>query len=216
MRLILLGPPGAGKGTQAKILAERYSVEHISTGDIFRELIKDNSPLGLKIKKYVEAGELIPDKVVLEVVASRIKNLDFKKGFILDGFPRTLPQARMLDGMLKKLGVCIDKVFYFDTSEDIIIKRLTGRRICRDCGANYHLVNMPPKKSGVCDFCGGELYQRKDDEPETIRNRLRVYQEQTADLIGYYKNEGILETVNGDLSKDETFSIIEGMLSRAR
>lgn len=216
MRLILLGPPGAGKGTQAKILAERYSVEHISTGDIFRELIKDNSPLGLKIKKYVEAGELIPDKVVLEVVASGIKNLDFKKGFILDGFPRTLPQARMLDSTLKKLGTCIAKVFYFDTSEDIIIKRLTGRRICRDCGANYHLVNMPPKKSGVCDFCGGELYQRKDDEPETIHNRLRVYQEQTADLIGYYKKEGILETVNGDLSKDETFSIIEGMLSMAR
>lgn len=215
MRLILLGPPGAGKGTQAVILAKRYNVPHISTGDIFRELIKNKSQLGLKIKKYVDTGELIPDSVVVEVVASEIKNTDFKKGFILDGFPRTLPQARMLDDTLKNLGVSIDKVFYFDTSEDIIIKRLTGRRICRNCGTNYHLVNMPPKKNGICDLCGGELYQRKDDEPETIHNRLRVYQEQTLDLISYYKNRGILETVNGDLSKDETFGIIETLLSRA-
>lgn len=210
-----MGPPGAGKGTQAVILAKRYNVPHISTGDIFRELIKNKSQLGLKIKKYVDTGELIPDSVVVEVVASEIKNTDFKKGFILDGFPRTLPQARMLDDTLKNLGVSIDKVFYFDTSEDIIIKRLTGRRICRNCGTNYHLVNMPPKKNGICDLCGGELYQRKDDEPETIHNRLRVYQEQTLDLISYYKNRGILETVNGDLSKDETFGIIETLLSRA-
>lgn len=215
MRLVLLGPPGAGKGTQAVVLAERYGIPHISTGDIFRELIKNNSPLGLKIKQYVDTGELIPDSVVVEVVADKIKKMDFKRGFILDGFPRTLPQARMLDSTLKILGVSIDKVFYFDTSTDIVIKRLTGRRICKNCGANYHLTNMPPKKNDVCDLCGGELYQRKDDTPETIHNRLRVYHEQTADLIDYYKNTGALETVNGDLSKDETFSIIEAVLQRA-
>lgn len=213
MRLILLGPPGAGKGTQAKVLAERLGAEHISTGDIFRELIKDNSPLGLKIKRYVETGELIPDEIVVEVVVNKIKGLDLSKGFILDGFPRTLEQARILDNTLRELGVFIDKVFYFETSEDVIIKRLSGRRICMDCGANYHLVNMLPKKEGICDFCSGKLYQRKDDEPETIHNRLKVYKRETIDLINFYKKKKILETVNGDLSKDEAFSEIKALLS---
>lgn len=214
MRLVLLGPPGAGKGTQAKILAEKYNAEHISTGDIFRELIKKNSPLGLKIKGYVESGELIPDEIVVEVVADKIKELGSDKGFILDGFPRTLRQAEALDSTLNGAGISIDKVFYFDTSEGIIIKRLSGRRICRNCGANYHLVNMPPKKNGVCDICGGELYQRNDDKPDTIHNRLKVYREQTVDLIDYYKDKDLLEAVNGDLSRDDTFSVIEAILSK--
>lgn len=214
MRLILLGPPGAGKGTQAVVLAEKYDVEHISTGDIFRELIKNNSSLGLKIKRYVETGALIPDDIVVEVVVNKIKGLDYNKGFILDGFPRTLSQAEMLDKTLFELGISIDKVFYFDTSEDVIIKRLSGRRICKNCGANYHLVNMPPKKPGICDLCGGELYQRKDDEPQTIHNRLNVYKDQTVDLIDYYKNKNILETINGDLSRDDTFGVIKKILSR--
>lgn len=212
MRLVLLGPPGAGKGTQAKVLAERYNAEHISTGDIFRELIKKGAPLGEKIKMYVDTGELIPDEIVTEVVADKIKGFGPLKNFIMDGFPRTLKQAEMLE----RSGINIGRVFYFDTSEEIIIKRLGGRRICRDCGANYHLTNMPPKKNGVCDTCGGVLYQRKDDEPETIHNRLKVYKEQTVDLIDYYKEKDILETVNGDLSKDETFDVIEAILSKAR
>lgn len=213
MRLILLGPPGAGKGTQAKVLAENYKLEHVSTGDIFRELIKNNSPLGLKIKKYVETGELIPDEIVAEVVVKKIKDMDFNRGFILDGFPRTLQQAEILNTTLSALNVSIDKVFYFDTSEKVIIKRLSGRRICRNCATNYHLVSMPPKKAGICDICRGELYQRKDDEPETIHNRLKVYNDQTVDLINYYKKKNILEEINGDLSKDDAFSIIHRVLS---
>lgn len=216
MRLVLLGPPGAGKGTQAVALAERYGIPHISTGDIFRELIKNNSSLGLKIKKYVETGELIPDGIVVEVVAGEIKKLDYHKGFILDGFPRTLNQARILEYTLGELGISIDKVFYFDTSEDVIVKRLSGRRVCRNCGAIYHLTNMAPKKQDICDLCNGELYQRKDDEPVTIHNRLKVYEDQTADLIDYYKNKKTLETINGDLSKDSAFNIIEAMLSNVR
>lgn len=208
MRLVLLGPPGAGKGTQAEVLAERYSTEHVSTGNIFRELIKKKSPLGLKIKKYVETGELIPDEIVAGVVADKIKELGPDKGFVLDGFPRTLKQAEIFN-------IPIDKVFYFDTSEAVITKRLSGRRICRNCGTNYHLINMPPKKEGICDKCGGELYQRNDDKSDTIHNRLKVYREQTVDLIDYYKDKNILETINGDLSRDETFSIIEAILSRS-
>jgi adenylate kinase len=214
MNIVLLGPPGAGKGTQAKVLSEKYKLPHISTGDIFRELIKNNSPLGMKIRKYVESGGLIPDEIVVEVVASRINEIDYKKGFILDGFPRTVNQAEMLDITIKKLGISIDKVFYFDTSIDVIIKRLGGRRTCRNCGAVYHLTNMPSKRSGICDICEGQLYQRKDDEIETINNRIKVYNEQTVDLIGYYKNKKILETINGDLSKDDAFEIIEEILNK--
>ncbi len=214
MNIILLGPPGAGKGTQAKVLADKYKLPHISTGDIFRELIKNNSPLGMKIRKYVESGGLIPDEIVVEVVATRVNEIDYKKGFILDGFPRTVKQAEMLDLTIKKLGIAIDKVFYFDTSIDVIIKRLSGRRTCRSCGAVYHLTNMPPKQNGVCDICGGQLYQRKDDEIETINNRIKVYNEQTVDLIGYYKNKKILETINGDLSKDDAFEKIEEILNK--
>jgi len=216
VRLILLGAPGAGKGTQAQILAENYNAEHVSTGDIFRVLIKNNSPLGQKIKTYVESGELIPDEIVVEVVADKIKKMDSLRGFILDGFPRTLKQAQILDITLREMNISIDKVLNFETSEDVIIKRIGGRRICKNCGATYHLINLPPKKEGICDLCGGPLYQRKDDESSTILNRLKVYQEQTIDLIGYYKSKGLLETINGDLSKDDAFVIIKSILDQLK
>lgn len=213
MKIILLGPPGAGKGTQAQLLKERLGLKHISTGDIFRELIKKASPLGLKIKKYVESGQLVPDEIVVEVVVQEIKALDLAKGFVLDGFPRTLKQAEILDSTFKEMDISIDKIFYFETSEDVIIKRLSGRRICQKCGANYHLHNMPSKREGICDLCGAELYQREDDKPATIHNRLKVYKDETHELIAYYKNLGLLETINGDLSKDQAFQILQERLS---
>lgn len=212
MKIILLGPPGAGKGTEAKVLAEKYGVEHISTGDIFRELIKEESPLGLEIKKYVESGELIPDKIVVEVVTGKIRDIDLNEGFILDGFPRTINQAQMLDFTLEKLRIRIDKVIYFDTSLDVVLQRLTNRRICRQCGTIYHLVNMPPAQQGKCDRCGGDLFQREDDMKGTILNRLKVYKEQTAGLINYYQEKKMLEKVNGDISKDELFEVISSIV----
>lgn len=213
MKIVLLGPPGAGKGTQAQLLREKLGLKHISTGDIFRELIKNASPIGLRIKQYVESGRLVPDQIVVDVVIKEIKRLDLDKGFLLDGFPRTLEQAEMLDNTFKDMGISIDRVFYFDTSENIIIRRLSGRRICTNCGANYHLQNMPPNREGICDLCGSRLYQRKDDEPHTIHNRLKVYKEQTQELIAYYKNLGLLETIDGDLSKDKAFHILQEKLS---
>ncbi len=212
MKIILLGPPGAGKGTEAKMLAEKYGAEHISTGDIFRELIKEESPLGLEIKKYVESGELIPDKIVVEVVTGKIRDIDLNEGFILDGFPRTINQAQMLDFTLEKLRIRIDKVIYFDTSLDVVLQRLTNRRICRQCGTIYHLVNMPPAQQGKCDRCGGDLFQREDDMKGTILNRLKVYKEQTAGLINYYQEKKMLEKVNGDISKDELFEVISSIV----
>ena len=212
MKIILLGPPGAGKGTEAKVLAEKYGVEHISTGDIFRELIKEESPLGLEIKKYVESGELIPDKIVVEVVTGKIRDIDLNEGFILDGFPRTINQAQMLDFTLEKLRIRIDKVIYFDTSLDVVLQRLTNRRICRQCGTIYHLFNMPPAQQGKCDRCGGDLFQREDDMKGTILNRLKVYKEQTAGLINYYQEKKMLEKVNGDISKDELFEVISSIV----
>ena len=212
MKIILLGPPGAGKGTQAQLLKEKLGLRHISTGDIFRKLILNASSLGLKIKQYVESGKLVPDEIVLDVLISEIKGLDLNKGFVLDGFPRTLKQAEMLKGEFENMAIIIDKVFYFETSEPVIIKRLSGRRICSKCGTNYHLENMPPKKKGLCDKCGNELYQRKDDNEATVHNRLEIYKKETQALIVYYKKLGLLETVNGDLSKDEGFGILQEKL----
>lgn len=213
MKIILLGPPGAGKGTQAQLLKEKLGVRHISTGDIFRKLIKDASPLGLKIKQYVESGKLVPDEIVVDVLINEIKGLDLDRGFVLDGFPRTLKQAEMLKDNFGAMAISIDKVFYFETSEAVIIKRLSGRRICSRCGTNYHLENMPPKKKGFCDKCGSELYQRKDDKPATVHNRLEIYKNETQELIVYYKKLGLLETVDGDVSKDEGFGILQRKLS---
>lgn len=198
MNIIFLGPPGAGKGTHAADFSKELGVPHISTGDIFREAVKNQTPVGLKAKEYMDRGELVPDDVVVEVVLDRLKRGDCQNGYILDGFPRSLPQAEMLSK-----AVTLTAVIYFQTSKEVIFMRLTGRRICKQCGKGYHVKNIPPKVEGICDDCGGELYQRKDDSVDTIEHRLKVYNEETKALIDYYKNEGILIQVNGDYEKQE-------------
>ena len=205
MRIILLGPPGAGKGTQAQLLAKQYNLVHISTGDILREAIKNETPVGLQAKSFVEKGELVPDEVMNKIVTLRLGEPDCQKGFILDGYPRTETQALKLDEALSKLNQKIDFVFYFETSTEVIIERLSGRRICKDCQAVYHIKNMPPKKGGVCDECSGPLYQRPDDTEETIKNRLEVYNSSTKPLIDYYQGNDRLVRVNGDLAARELF-----------
>lgn len=206
--MVLLGPPGAGKGTQAVILSERLGFLHLSTGDILRENVKQATPIGKKASSYMEKGELVPDDMVIEMMLDEINSGDRNKGFILDGFPRTIYQAKKLDAQLDKLNLPIDCVIYFKTSIDTVIFRLTGRRLCRNCGANYHVVNMPPKKPGICDKCGGELYQRKDDNEETIKKRLEVFNNQTKELIDYYKDKGKLKEISGDLDAGKVYEEI--------
>ncbi len=199
MRIILLGPPGAGKGTQAGLLKEKLGLLHISTGDILREEMKRKTALGIQIQKYVESGGLVPDDIITRIVENKLMTDEVKtQGYMLDGFPRTQQQAEDLDRITEKIGQPIDYTLYMNASEDVIIRRLSGRRICRQCGAIFHVENMPPKKEGVCDFCGGELYQRKDDNEETIRHRIAVYQEKTAPIIDYYEKQGKLRRLNGD------------------
>ncbi len=197
MRIILLGPPGAGKGTQAKDLVQKYGIPQISTGDILRKNLADKTPLGLEAKKYMDKGELVPDSVVVGIVKERLKESDCKKGYILDGFPRTVPQAEALDKALAEMKTPIDKVLSIEVPDSELVKRLGGRRTCRSCQAGYHVMFKPSKKEGVCDSCGGELYQRDDDKEEAIKNRLKVYMASTAPLIGYYKNKGMLATIDG-------------------
>ena len=213
MRIVLLGPPGAGKGTQAVMLAEKKGFLHLSTGDILRENVKKGTDIGKKAKAFMEKGELVPDDIVIEMMLDTIKNAKAKKDFILDGFPRTVYQAKTLDAELNKLKLPIDMVVYFKTSIATVILRLTGRRLCSKCGANYHIVNMPPKKQGVCDKCGSELYQRKDDNEETIKKRLEVYNSQTKELIDYYKAQGILEEVSGNLEAGVVYSELTEILT---
>ena len=212
----MLGPPGAGKGTQSVVLSKKYAVPHISTGDILREAVKAALPLGLKAKECMDKGELVPDEVVTGIVAERLKKSDAAEGFLLDGFPRTLKQAQDLDAELKKISSGIDMVLYFATSPAVSISRLTGRRVCRSCGFNYHVRNIPPKKDGVCDKCGGELFQRQDDNEATVRNRLKVYEDQTKPLIDYYMKRGILKRVSGDTSADELFKVLSKIFSDAK
>jgi len=214
MRLILLGPPGAGKGTQAEVLSQKFNIPHISTGDMLREAVKNNSPVGQKANSYMLKGELVPDKVVIEIVKERLVQKDARNGFILDGFPRTSPQAESLDRTLAESNMPIDLVLFFETSEEVSITRLSGRRICKSCGANYHIINIPPKKAGICDHCGQPLIQRQDDNEATIRNRLKVYKKETKELIDYYKNKGILRTVSGDLNIKEVFDILVEMFKQ--
>jgi len=214
MRLVFIGPPGAGKGTQAAVLSNNFKIPSISTGDILREAIKSNSPIGLKAKSYMEKGELVSDDIVVGIVADRIKKPDTKNGFILDGFPRTINQAERLDAELGKLSIKLDRVIYFDTKEATVIARLSGRRICKNCGANFHVKNIPPKVEGICDKCGEPLYQREDDKEATVKNRLQVYNKQTASLIDHYKNEGILRTVSGDLDVNEVFAILKDLFKK--
>jgi len=203
VKLVLLGPPGAGKGTQAKVLSKGYKIPHISTGDMLREAVKAKTPVGIKAKEFMNRGGLVPDEVVIEIVAERVAKPDCKKGFILDGFPRTGAQARALDSTLTKLNCPIDLVLYFKTSIETIVQRLSGRRVCRNCAATYHIKNIPPKVSGKCDLCGGELYQRDDDKEETVRNRIKVYEDTVPEIINYYEAKGILRTVSGDMDVDE-------------
>lgn len=208
MDLILLGPPGSGKGTQAKKMVERYHVPQISTGDILRAALKEKTPLGLEAKQYMDQGRLVPDEVVVGIVRDRLKAPDCTGGFILDGFPRTVPQAEALGTTLKAMNRGIDHVISIEVDNAELLKRLGGRRTCRNCGAMYHLVFDPPKKEGVCDKCGGELYQRDDDQEKTIRARLKVYDEQTAPLIQYYRGKGLLRTIDGVGEVEEIFQRI--------
>ncbi|MBU3933048.1 MAG: adenylate kinase [Candidatus Omnitrophica bacterium] len=198
MRLILLGPPGAGKGTQAKLLSQQFNIPHISTGDILRDEVRENSQLGRRVAEFVKIGELVPDDIAVEVVMHRLAKSDAAGGFILDGFPRTFKQAEELNKALRQLNISIDLIIYFETSLEVSIRRLSGRRVCKGCGANFHLTNMPPKREGICDFCGGELFLRDDDKEETVKKRLAIYQKQTAGLIDYYKKSGVLRKVSGD------------------
>ena len=208
LRAVLLGPPGAGKGTQAVRLVEKYEIPHISTGDIFRKNIKEGTELGKKAQEYMNAGALVPDELVVDLVKDRLQQDDCKNGFLLDGFPRTIFQAEKLDEFLSESNLKMDIVINLKVEKEALIKRLTGRRVCKDCGASYHIVNIPPKKEGVCDICGGELIQRKDDNIETVENRINVYEEQTAPLSGYYKEAGSLVDFDGEASLDEVFDAI--------
>ncbi len=214
MRIVLLGAPGAGKGTQAKKMVEKYGIPQISTGDILRQAVADGTPLGLEAKKYMDKGELVPDEVVIGLVKERLQQDDCKKGFILDGFPRNTAQAETLDQVLQEMGSPLQLALNVDVDFDVLMKRLTGRRTCRQCGQMYNIYYNPPQKEGVCDKCGGELYQRDDDKEETIRKRLEVYQSQTAPLIEYYKNKGILQSVNGVGNIDEIFANICAILDK--
>jgi len=203
MRLLFLGPPGAGKGTQARELAREWGVPQVATGDMLREAMAAGTPLGREAKQYYDRGELVPDDVILKMVAERLGQPDAAQGFILDGFPRTIAQADGLGAMLETLGHKIDGVIYFDVSKPELIRRLTGRRLCRRCQTPFHVVSAPPKREGICDKCGGELYQRADDSEATVRNRLEVYERQTAPLLDYYRQRGLLRTVSGEGAVDE-------------
>jgi adenylate kinase len=206
MRLVLLGAPGAGKGTQAKKLIEKHGIPQVSTGDILRQSVADGTPLGKEAKSYMDKGELVPDSVVLGLVEERLQQDDARKGYILDGFPRNTAQAEALDGMLEKLSMPITAAVSVDVPFEDLMKRLTGRRTCKTCGQMYNVYFSPPAKEGVCDKCGGELYQRDDDREETIKKRLDVYQSQTAPLIDYYGKKGILKSIEGTGNIDEIFS----------
>ena len=202
-RVVLLGPPGAGKGTQAKLLEEKFSACQIATGDILRKAVAERTPLGREASEYINRGALVPDGVIVNLVAERLKEKDCEKGFILDGFPRTIPQATSLNAILNQRGIRLSAVLSVRVPHNVIIERLAGRRTCRNCGALSHVVFTPPKKEGVCDRCGGALYQRDDDREETIANRLKVYEDQTAPLVDYYRGQGLLREIDGVGDVDE-------------
>ncbi len=207
MKLILLGPPGAGKGTIAALISEKYKIPGISTGDIFRKAVKDSTPLGIKVKEIMNKGELVPDEVTCDLVKERLGQDDVKNGYMLDGFPRTIPQAESLSTFAE-----IDIVINFICSNDVVISRLSGRRICRECGKIYHVTNMPPKTEGVCDICSGELYIRDDDKIESIKNRLEIYKEQTEPLINFYKNLNLLKDIDSSKTPKKAMEQITEIL----
>ncbi|MDP3142807.1 MAG: adenylate kinase [Candidatus Omnitrophota bacterium] len=213
MNLVLLGPPGAGKGTQAKLLSEGLNIEHISTGDMLREEMKKGSVLGSEARQYVESGGLVPDALVTKMIEKKIFENSNISRFALDGFPRNEAQAESLDGMLKAHSVKIDWVIYFESSLPVVLQRLTGRRVCKNCGAIFHIKNSPPKKENTCDICGGDLYQRPDDKEETIKNRLKVYNESTSLVINYYAKQGILKKIDADKDAEEVYAILKELFS---
>ncbi len=213
MKIIMLGAPGAGKGTQAKMIAEKFDIPHISTGDIFRANIKNGTELGKKAKEFMDKGQLVPDELTVEILLDRVANEDCKNGYVLDGFPRTIPQADVLDKELTKLGDKVDFAINVDVPDENIVRRMSGRRACLKCGATYHIEHIPPKTEGICDKCGSELVQRDDDKPETVQNRLSVYHEQTQPLIEYYDKKNILKTVDGTKDMQEVFSNIVSILN---
>lgn len=216
MRLVLLGPPGAGKGTMAEVLSQDLSAPHISTGDMLRDAIKHETPFGLQAKGYMDKGMLVPDEVVVAMVADRLKKPDAKAGFILDGFPRTPDQGDKLEKTLHDLHMPLDFVLYLKTSLPVIIRRLSGRRVCEQCGHNFHLTNYPPKKAGLCDLCGGKLIQRPDDHEGTVEKRLKVYEDQTAPLIDYYRRKGLLAEMSGDLDIEPLHTVMKALFQTKR
>ena len=212
MKIIMLGAPGAGKGTQAKMIADKYSVPHISTGDIFRANIKNGTELGQKAKTYMDQGLLVPDELVVDLVVDRVSQNDCKNGYVLDGFPRTIPQAESLDAALEKLGEKVDFAINVEVPDENIVRRMSGRRACVSCGATYHIVHIPTQKEGICDRCGNELILRDDDQPETVTKRLTVYHEQTQPLINYYNKKNVLLEVDGTKDMKAVFEDIVQIL----
>lgn len=213
MNIIIMGLPGAGKGTQAAKIIKKYSIPHISTGDMFRLAIKNDTDLGRQAKAFMDQGELVPDEVTVGIVRERLSQSDAKGGFLLDGFPRTVEQAEALNNIMEELGSQIDQTIYVEVPEEELMNRLTGRRICETCGSTYHLVFNPPKTEGICDLDGGKLYQREDDNPETVQNRLEVNTKQTAPLLDFYKDLGVLATVDGSKDIEEVFEEVDEILN---
>lgn len=214
MKIIMLGAPGAGKGTQAQMIADKYKVPHISTGDIFRANIKNGTELGMEAKKYMDQGLLVPDELTVKILLDRVAKEDCQDGYVLDGFPRTIPQAEVLDKALNERGDAIDYAIDVDVPDENIVKRMLGRRACLSCGATYHMEHVPPQKEGVCDRCGKELVLRDDDREETVLNRLKVYHDQTQPLIQFYKEKGVLQTVDGTKPMQEVFDSITAILEK--
>ncbi|MGI5883282.1 MAG: adenylate kinase, partial [Dethiobacteria bacterium] len=216
MHLMIMGPPGAGKGTQAERIAKEFSLLHISTGDIFRNAIKEGTETGKKAKEYMDKGALVPDEIVIEVVRDRLSKPDCASGVLLDGFPRTLEQAEALDDVLNDLGMVFDAVINVDVNEEELLNRLTGRRVCRNCGTTYHIKFNPPKVRTICDHCGGELYQRSDDTIDTVKERLVVYKKQTFPMMEFYQRKGIFENFDGARDIDEVFQDIKAYLEKKK
>ncbi len=212
MKIIMLGAPGAGKGTQAKMIAEKYQIPHVSTGDIFRANIKNGTELGKEAKKYMDQGLLVPDELTVKILLDRVAQPDCENGYVLDGFPRTIPQAEVLDSALTEMGDAIDFAINVDVPDENIVKRMGGRRACLSCGATYHIEHVPPKQEGICDVCGQPLVLRDDDKPETVLNRLKVYHDQTQPLIDFYSAKGVLRTVDGTVDMKDVFAAITAIL----
>ncbi|MBR6258503.1 MAG: adenylate kinase [Lachnospiraceae bacterium] len=212
MKIVMLGAPGAGKGTQAKMIAAGYGLPHVSTGDIFRANVKGGTPLGMEAKAYMDKGELVPDELTVRILLDRVAQDDCKNGYVLDGFPRTIPQAEVLDAELSKMGEQIDFAIDVEVPDENIVKRMSGRRACVNCGATYHIVHIPPKKEGICDACGSELILRDDDKEETVKNRLAIYHQQTQPLIDFYSKKGVLKEVDGTKDSAAVYEDIKNIL----